>query len=438
MSNTIDPPLSFSGELWFRRPLQQDSKVFLQLDTISCVFRHFKSRLDYMEDQVPEYQFELSELQSIRDTSTQERSFFTIKTRTVSLTYYGDFKDMTEEWFSKLQLSLEYYHISFADRNRQEEDKLSNHSEYSEETTTNGDNTIGEESFEIISELGSGGFGSVCKVSKKDTGQIFALKRLNKNNLRAKGMIKYALSECKTLKRIIHPFIIKQEWSFQTKNHIYLVLEYCPHGDFEPILDHYKKLEESVAKFYICETILAFEYLHSKNIIYRDLKPSNLLLDKDGHIKLSDFSLAKENVTIENPAISFCGTLAYLPPETLNNSGAYTATDIYLIGVNLYLFLTGKTPFYDKINSFQDFSKAISSAKLVFPKDVKEDARNLITAMMNRLPEKRPTIQKVKEHKFFRDIDWDLMYEKRIPPPIPVDVLDTIINADCEYYADLG
>jgi serine/threonine protein kinase len=438
MAALMDPPLSFSGELWFRRPLLQDSKVYLLLDTVTCVFKHFKNRDEYMDDGIPEFQFELSELVSIRDTSNQERDMFTIKTRTTSLTYYADFRDMTSEWFKKFQLSLDYYHISFADRKRQEEDKLSNNSEYSEDTTTNGENFVSEESFEVLQDLGQGGFGSVTKVSKKDTGEIFALKRLNKASLRSKGMIKYAISECKTLKSINHPFIINLEWSFHTKNHICLVLEFCPFGDFEPVLDHFKKLEEQVAKFYICETILAFEYLHSRNIIYRDLKPSNLLLDKEGHIKLSDFSLAKENVTVENPAISFCGTLAYLPPETLNNTGAYTATDVYLIGVNLFLFLTGKTPFYDKINSFQDFSKAISTAKLAFPPDVKKEARDLISAMMNRNPEKRPSIKSVKEHRFFKDVNWDLMYQKTVPPPIPVEVLASIVSADCEYDTDLG
>lgn len=208
-------------------------------------------------------------------------------------------------------------------------------------------------------------------------------------------------------------------------------MEYCPFGDFEPILDHYKKLSEQMAKFYICETILAIEYLHSRSIVYRDLKPSNLLLDKDGHIKLADFSLAKANVSEDDPAISFCGTPAYLPPEILSNAGAYMATDIYLLGVNLFKFLTGNTPFYDRLSSLPDLYRAISNSRLVFPKEVREDAKNLITAMMNRAPEKRPSIQKVKEHKFFSDVNWKSVYEKSIAPPITVEELKNVVNRVC-------
>lgn len=433
----LDSPLSFQGELWCRTG-NLNRKVYLLLDTTAGQLRQYTNRSDYMDDLPVEFQFNLNVIYSIRRNSI-EKETFTIRTKDRLLTYYCDFPDMTLEWFSKIQLSLEYYHISYEDKSSRGSKKLdeeiktfiSDKSEKSEETTSNGERFVNEESFETIEEIGSGGFGNVLKVIKKDTGATYAMKKLNKNSLRNKRMIKYAWSECKTLKALNHPFIIPLEWSFQTHSHIYLVMEYCPFGDFEPILDHYKKLSEQVAKFYICETILAIEYLHSKSIVYRDLKPSNLLLDKDGHIKLADFSLAKENATVENPAISFCGTPAYLPPEILSNAGAYTATDVYLIGVNLFKFLTGNTPFYDRFSSLPDLYRAISNARLVFPKDVREDAKNLITAMMNKVPEKRPSIQKVKEHRFFSDVNWENVYKKSMSPPITVEELTNVVNRVC-------
>ena len=162
------------------------------------------------------------------------------------------------------------------------------------------------------------------------------------------------------------------------------------------------------------------------NIVYRDLKPSNLLVDKEGHIKLGDFGLAKENATQDNPAMSFCGTSAYLPPEVLNNSGVYKPADVYLLGVNLFEMVTGKTPFFtDDIGALY---KAIINSKLKFPNGLTEEIKDLISAAMNRNPNNRPSIQKIKEHRFFKDIDWAALYRREIPPPISVDDLNKIIS----------
>lgn len=207
-----------------------------------------------------------------------------------------------------------------------------------------------------------------------------------------------------------------------------MALEYCPFGDFTTILSHYRRLDENIARFYISETILALEYLHSLNIVYRDLKPSNLLIDKDGHIKLADFSLAKENVTQNNPAMSFCGTPAYLPPELINNVGAYKPADIYCIGVNLFEMLTGQPPFYTQ--DIGALYRAIQRDRLRFPPFLNEDAKDLIQSVMNRNPELRPNIQRVKEHKFFRDINWDSVYQKSNLPPISVEMLYKIVEIE--------
>jgi serum/glucocorticoid-regulated kinase 2 len=125
-----------------------------------------------------------------------------------------------------------------------------------------------------------------------------------------------------------------------------LVTDYCPNGDLSKYFTSGTIVDEMVAKFYIAETILAIEYLHSKNIIYRDLKPENIILDDQGHIKLIDFGLSKKIPTYEFLALSFCGSPAYLSPEVIKSEGATKATDIYTIGTILYEMLTGYPPHF--------------------------------------------------------------------------------------------
>lgn len=435
--DNLDLPLSFQGELIYYSGSKK-RRVYVLLDTINQTFTQYSSRSAYMAENSSEFSYSLESFHSIRRATIEDLSF-TLRTKDKSLVYFCEFPDMTYEWFNKIRHSIEYYHISYKDRevilSKKSDEGFNNvncaTSGISDETAS--EVIINEESFITLEEIGSGGFGSVYKVMKKDSEQVYAMKKLNKNNLMSSNMIKYAWSECKTLKSMSHPFIISLEWCFQSKNYIYMIMEFCPYGDFEPVLDYFKKFDEDTAKFYIAEVILAIEYLHLKNIVYRDLKPSNLLLDKYGHIKLADFGLAKQNVTEENPAISFCGTPAYLPPEMLTNSGAYKATDIYLLGVNLFKFLTGKTPFFEKSSNLTDLYKAISRSSLVFPVEVKGDARHLISTMMNKKPELRPSIHQVKQHRFFHDLNWSDLLSKTKKPPIPTEELSNIINRGYDF-----
>ncbi|OMJ79085.1 hypothetical protein SteCoe_20943 [Stentor coeruleus] len=440
MAANEETPLSFSGEVWFTNDCgAEDQKVFLVLDSEEGVFKHYSKRSNLIDDLPPDIQFQIREIQTVSLTSLKYKSQegFKIITREQSLTYYCDFTDMSNEWYDKVLNAYNYFNIFSSDSDRgtrlPEERKKSRSdvSNMSVETANSIENALTEDSFENLDELGVGTFGKVIKVCKKDTGEIYAMKILKKLTLRNRNQLKYAISECKTLKSIKHPFIIPLEWSFQSKTHIYMILEYCPYGDFTHIMNHFKILNENAARFYLSEIILAIEYLHSMNIIYRDLKPSNILVDKYGHAKLADFSLAKVNVSQEDPAMSICGTPAYLPPELLNNTGAYKPADIYLIGVNLYEMLTGTTPFFT--NDIGALYKAIAGARLRFPPGMSDEAKDLITICMNKNPANRPAIQKLKEHKFFKKINWEILQNRETSPPIPIDELNKIISTDCNY-----
>lgn len=437
-------PLSFTGSVWFSAKwLINEKIVYLVLDTIQGVFKHYNKRSNHIDDINADFQVPIKDIQDVCVSSRfGEKIIFTVETKESSMVYYCEYPDMTAEWQKKILESLNFFHLFLYDpanrsaRQTFEENKfIRNDTEYGiDEPSRSGETLITEASFEKVEEIGSGSFGKVYKVLKKDNNCTYALKILRKATLKNKNQLKYAISECRTLKMIRHPFIIPMEWGFQSSSHIYMVLEYCPYGDLSRVLEHYKRFSESSARFYISETILAIEYLHSLNIVYRDLKPSNILIDKEGHIRLADFSLAKENVTQNNLAMTFCGTPAYLPPEVLNNSGAYKPADIYCIGVNLYEMLSGTLPF-----TTQDLGalyRAIANSKLKFPTWISEEAKDLIQITMNRNPENRPNIQRIKEHRFFKDVHWETLYSRGVEPPVTVEDLNKIMPENVDKNVD--
>lgn len=133
----------------------------------------------------------------------------------------------------------------------------------------------------------------------------------------AQNIIKYAQTERNVLSSIKHPFIVGLNYAFQTPEKLYLILDYCPGGNLGELLDERNNFEENQAKYYSAEILLALEELHWWDIIYWDLKPDNIVIDKDGHVWLTDFGLSKEQITDNHSAMSFCGSIAYLAPEMI-------------------------------------------------------------------------------------------------------------------------
>ena len=284
--------------------------------------------------------------------------------------------------------------------------------------------TISPSSFICLAQLGKGSFGEVYLVQKINTKEKFAMKVLRKERIMGQNLLKYAIAERNVLSLSNHPFIVKLNFAFQTSTKLFLILEYCPNGDLAKHLLFEKRFSEERAKFYICEVLLALENLHQRDIIFRDLKPDNVVLDSDGHCKLTDFGLSKEGINENQITNSFCGSIAYLAPEMLKKQGHGKAVDWYLLGVLLYEMLVGITPFFT--NRKEDIFHNIEFGELKIPEFIREDTASLLRGLLQKDPWKRlgggiKDAAEIKQHPYFKDVNWDDVYNKRIRPP-PVNV----------------
>lgn len=282
---------------------------------------------------------------------------------------------------------------------------------------------IGLQSFNPIQVLGKGSFGEVFLVQKKSSGKYYAMKVLSKHKIVGQNLTRYAYTEKNVLSFLRHPFIVSLQCSFQTDEKLFLVLDYCPGGDLGKTLQKEKKFSESRARIYLAEVLLAIEELHNREIIYRDLKPDNVVIDADGHALLTDFGLSKEGIKDNDYTQSFCGSVAYLAPEMLRRSGHGKSVDWYLLGVLLYEMIVGMPPYFDR-NRDKLFEN-IKRGPLQIPPGMSENAVDLIVKLMNRDPKHRlgsghRDAEEIKEHPFFDGISWEDAKERKLKPPKPL------------------
>lgn len=270
------------------------------------------------------------------------------------------------------------------------------------------------EDFVIHKILGKGEFGKVLLVKKKNTlNAYFAMKIIRKVEMYAAKMSANIKLEKQVLQKANSPFIVNLFYFFQTPTKIYFVMEYLSGGDLFHFLRKKKKFTLDAAKFYICEVILALEYLHEElNLLYRDLKPENILLTTDGHIKLTDFGLAKSSLEVCN---SFVGTSEYAAPEIILNKEQCKKVDIWTCGVLLFEFLAGVTPFKHE-NSGEMYKKIVNKT-LKFPNFFNDETKDLIDRMLTVIPNERISLEEIKKHEFFKGIDWDHVRDLRYQAP---------------------
>ena len=204
------------------------------------------------------------------------------------------------------------------------------------------------EDFEVIRVLGVGGSGRVIQALHKPTGGMRAVKVMSKSRLfQQEQRVERVITEKRILARLKHPFVVSLQWAFQTSTHLFLVMDFCGGGELFFHMLRRSRFEEPDAMFYFCEILLGLEYLHSQQVLYRDLKPENCLLDSRGHIRLTDFGLSKDTLVHSSLSHSFVGTAGYLCPEMAARQGHGFPLDYYCLGCLLYCLLTGSLPHYD-------------------------------------------------------------------------------------------
>jgi len=277
------------------------------------------------------------------------------------------------------------------------------------------------DSFKMVKVIGKGSFGKVFLVREKKTAEMFALKVLKKDNIIKRNQVEHTRTERNVLGYVKHPFIVGLNMAFQSKDKLYFVLDFCAGGELFFHLGKVGKFAEPRAMFYAAEIALAISYVHNMDIVYRDLKPENVLLDSRGHVRLTDFGLSKEGISNSSSgANSFCGTPEYLAPEILNRQGHGRAVDWWSLGALLFEMLTGLPPFYcrDREKLFEKIKKA----NLEYPKYLSSKATILLKGLLTKDPRKRlgsgpNDAEEIKGMDFFGGLNWDKLMNGEIAPP---------------------
>lgn len=291
--------------------------------------------------------------------------------------------------------------------------------------------------FDILKLVGQGAFGKVFQVRKKDSGGIYAMKVMKKDRIIEKDQAEYTKAERDILTAVTHPFVVSLRYSFQTTSKLYLILDFINGGHLFFQLYQMGTFGSELTKFYISEIVLAIGHLHGLSIMHRDLKPENILLDGDGHVKITDFGLAKKIVE-DKRANSLAGSIDYMAPEILNAKGHGKTADWWSVGVLMFEMLSGTLPFKGK--NKQAVQKAICSEKVKVPNYFLPDAVGLIKGLLAKDPTMRighgsTGTADVKGHKYFKGVDWAKIEAKAVNPPFKPNVngRDCTANFDARW-----
>jgi len=285
--------------------------------------------------------------------------------------------------------------------------------------------------------LGKGSFGIVCIVTDP-AGAAYALKSVAKKQVVIDGQQPHIVSEKRVMQRLNHPFLVKLFGTYRDESCVYFLLELCQGGELFTILRAQTRFKLSTAKFYAASVVLMFEYLHKRNIIYRDLKPENLLIDTKGFLKMTDFGFAKE---IHANTYTLCGTPDYLAPEILTGKGHGKGVDWWCLGILFYEMIASFPPFYDD-DPQRTYAK-IMYKKVAFPSGTfTPEAKQLIRSLLEKKSHSRLGVVKggaklIKNHKAFDGFSFeDLVSMKMRPPIIPKIKSSTDVSAFEDY--DIG
>ncbi|PSK49416.1 hypothetical protein B9Z65_8211 [Elsinoe australis] len=272
--------------------------------------------------------------------------------------------------------------------------------------------------FIIQRTLGTGSFGRVHLVQSKHNQRFYAVKVLKKAQVVKMKQVEHTNDERRMLQKVKHPFLITLWGTFQDSKNLYMVMDFIEGGELFSLLRKSQRFPNPVAKFYAAEVTLALDYLHSHNIIYRDLKPENLLLDRHGHLKITDFGFAKE---VPDITWTLCGTPDYLAPEVVSSKGYNKSVDWWSLGILIFEMLCGFTPFWDSGSPLKIYEN-ILRGRVKYPPYVHPDAQDLLGKLIThdltkRLGNLHGGSKDVMQHPWFAEVTWERLAKKDIDAP---------------------
>lgn len=342
-------------------------------------------------------------------------------TTLVERTFAVDSASDREDWISAIE------ELSARIQKERNQNSVDTTPETSEEKKTLDD-------FKMLKVLGKGTFGKVMLGRDKATGNVYAIKLLRKDVILEKEEVEHTLTENRVLQSAKHPFLTELKFSFQTEDRLIFVMEYVNGGELFFHLSRERVFSEPRSRFYGAEITLALKYLHEHKIVYRDLKLENLLIDAEGHIKITDFGLCKQDVSFQDTTKTFCGTPEYLAPEVLEDNDYGHGVDWWGFGVVLYEMLCGRLPFYNREHDV--LFELILTEPVKFPARLTEVAKSILNGLLEKKPERRlgggvRDAEEVMAHQFFELINWNDILHKKIPPPFKPTIRD---EEDVSYF----
>ena len=278
------------------------------------------------------------------------------------------------------------------------------------------DNTIELKDLDNVKELGSGNFGSVNLVRNKKNKFLYAIKALNLEQIKIESLEECVEVERDVLLKIDHPFIMKMVKYLKNDSYIFFINEYIKGKELWEVIRDIGLLNKEQTQYYGASILLAIDYLHKQKIIYRDIKPENVMVSVKGYIKIIDFGTVKE---IQDRTSTIIGTSHYMAPEITKGEGYSFQVDIWSIAICMYEFFCGKLPFGEDYDDPMDIYRAVSQEELTFPSFVKDEK---FMQLMNKMLRKSPTnrlwkFKQIKEDPYFKDFDWNKLISLSYPPP---------------------
>ncbi|XDV41992.1 hypothetical protein PO909_010751 [Leuciscus waleckii] len=300
---------------------------------------------------------------------------------------------------------------------------------------------VGLEDFSFLQVLGKGSFGKVMLARLKSDHRVFAVKMLKKDVILQDDDVEATMIE----KRVLtlahqHPFLTQLYYCFQTVDRLFFVMEFVNGGDLMFHIQKCRRFDEPRAQFYAAEIISALMFLHSKGIIYRDLKLDNILLDRHGHCKLADFGMCKEEIFHGKLTSTFCGTPDYIAPEIILEELYGVSVDWWALGVLLYEMLSGHAPF--EAETEDELFECILKEEIIYSSWLSNEAEDILRGLLTRDPacrlgcmERDGGEEAITAHSFFTGLDWEKLNKREITPPFTprIESIEDVANFDPDF-----